>query len=85
MLAMRPELVVAPLPHRDDPGPPTDERRFGGDHRAEHHGSWVAIDGYGDSPDLADAALGQRWLDVAAQAVAAQLVEFQRASGGPVR
>jgi creatinine amidohydrolase len=84
VLAMRPDLVVEPLPHRDEPGT-TDPRRFGADVRAEHAGSWQAIDGYGDSPDLASAALGQRWLDVAADAVAGAYITFQRASGGPVR
>jgi creatinine amidohydrolase len=83
MLALRPDLVVGPLPHRDEPGR-TDPRRFGGDYRAEHHGSWQAIDGYGDSPDLADADLGRRWLDVAADAVADAFLRFQRASGGPL-
>lgn len=84
VLAMRPELVVHPLPHRDDPGT-TDTRRFGGDWRPEHSGSWQAIDGYGDSPDLASAELGHRWLDVASDAVARAYASFQRASGGPVR
>ena len=84
VLAMRPELVVGPLPHRDDPGT-TDTRRFGGDWREEHAGSWQAIDGYGDSPDLASAELGRRWLDVASDAVARAYASFQRASGGPVR
>ena len=83
--AMRPDLVVGPLPHRDDPGPKADTRRFGGDYRAEHHGSWQAIDGYGDSPDLADAEAGARWLDVAADAVGDAFVEFQRASDGTIR
>lgn len=84
VMAMRPELVAHPLPHRDDPGI-TDTRRFGGDHRAEHHGSWASIDGYGDSPDLADATLGRRWLDVAAAAIADILIGFQRASGIEIR
>ncbi|MFN8623509.1 MAG: creatininase family protein [Chloroflexota bacterium] len=84
VLAMRPELVVHPLPHRDDPGT-TDPRRFGADVRAEHSGFWQSIDGYGDSPDLASAELGHRWLDVAADAVARAYAAFQRASGGPVR
>ena len=84
MLALRPDLVVPPLPHRDEPGS-TDARRFGGDYRAEHHGSWQAIDGYGDSPDLADADAGRCWLDLAATAVAGAYLEFQRASGGPVK
>lgn len=83
MLAMRPDLVVQPLPHRDEPGT-TDGRRFGADLRAEHAGSWQAIDGFGDSPDLADAELGRRWLDVSADAVAASYLAFQRASGGPI-
>lgn len=81
MLALRPDLVVAPLPHRDEPGH-SDARHFGGAYRAEHHGSWLAIDGYGDSPDLADAAAGKRWLDTAAAAVGEAFVDFQRASGG---
>jgi creatinine amidohydrolase len=84
VLAMRPDLVVEPLPHRDDPGT-TDPRRFGGDFRGEHSGFWQSIDGYGDSPDLASAELGRRWLDVASDAVAAAYVTFQRQSGGPVR
>jgi creatinine amidohydrolase len=83
MLALRPDLVVSPLPHRDAPGT-TDARSFGGTVRSEHHGSWQAIDGYGDSPDLADAGLGRTWLDVAADATAAELETFQRVSGGPV-
>ncbi len=83
ILALDPDLVVAPLPHRDDPGQ-TDTRRFGGDYRAEHHGSWQAIDGYGDSPDLADAELGRTWLEVSAAAVGDAFIDFQRASGGPI-
>lgn len=83
VLAMRPDLVVGPLPHRENPGS-TDPRRFGADLRAEHAGSWQAIDGYGDSPDLADADLGARWLDLAAEAVAEAFIGFQRASGGPI-
>ena len=62
----------------------TDPRRFGADLRAEHAGSWQAIDAYGDSPDLADADLGARWLDLAAEAVSEAFIGFQRASGGPI-
>src|SRR6185295_8022026 len=43
VLAMRPELVVAPLPHRDDPGP-TGPPAVGGELRVEHHGWWQSID-----------------------------------------
>ncbi|MCC6832613.1 MAG: creatininase family protein [Thermoleophilia bacterium] len=83
VLALRPDLVVHPLPHRDEPGT-TDPRRFGADVRAEHAGFWQSIDGYGDSPDLASAELGRRWLDVSADVVAAAYAAFQHASGGPV-
>ena len=75
LLAMRPELVTAPLPHRDRPGS-TDPRRFGGLHRAERHGFWQGIEGFTDSPDLGDADRGRLYLDVAAKAVAEQLVAF---------
>jgi creatinine amidohydrolase len=84
MLALRGELVRSPLPHRDEPGT-TDPRRFGADFRAEHSGFWRSIDGYSDSPDLADADLGRVWLGVAADAVARAFVRFQEESGGPVR
>jgi creatinine amidohydrolase len=79
VMAMRPELVDASLPHRDDPGS-TDPRRFGGLHRAEIHGFWQDIDGYTDSPDLGSPDLGQRYLGLAAQAVADQLVAFWKST-----
>ena len=79
VMAMRPELVSAPLPHRDDPGS-TDPRRLGELHRAEHHGFWQSIDGFTDSPDLAKPERGRRYLEVAARAVADQLVAFWRST-----
>lgn len=84
--AMRPDLSggrsMAP-PHRDTT--PLPERRyFESPFRAEHHGSWQAIDGYSDSPDLADATLGTRWLETSVGPVADAFVSFQRDSGGPV-
>ena len=75
VMAMRPELVVPPLPHRDEPGP-TGPPVVGGELRVEHHGWWQAIDGYGDSPDLADAELGRRWLMVGSQEVAKAFAHF---------
>jgi creatinine amidohydrolase len=75
VMAMRPDLVVPPLPHRDEPGP-IGPPAVGGELRVEHHGWWQAIDGYGDSPDLADAELGGRWLAVGAQEVAKALAHF---------
>lgn len=79
VLAMRPELVESPLPHRDDPGS-TDPRRFGGLHRTERHGFWQSIDGFSDSPDLGNADHGSRYLEVAAEAVAGQLLAFWSSS-----
>ena len=82
--AMRPELVDgAALPHREGaPVPP--RAHFEPPVRAEHHGSWQAIDGYSDSPDLADPGLGARWLEAAIAPVAEAFVAFQREAGGPV-
>jgi len=80
VLAMRPDLVHPPLPHRQEPGS-TDPRRFGGLHRTERHGFWQRIDGYTDSPDLGDADRGRRFLEVAARAVAEQLVAFWSGGG----
>jgi creatinine amidohydrolase len=62
MLALRPELVAHPLPHRDEaelarvaiPRTP---------YRAERAGFWERIDGFTDSPDQASAALGHRLLE----------------------
>jgi hypothetical protein len=74
MLALRPELVGRPLPHRDnvDPG---DSRGFS-PYRSEVHGSWQAIRGHTDSPDRADPERGKIYLTTAAQAVAKALIAF---------
>ena len=83
--AMRPDLVVSgSLPERDEPTAST-RPHFEPPFRAEHHGGWQAIDGFSDSPVLADPALGSRWLEVSVQPVAEAFVAFQRESGGPVR
>jgi creatinine amidohydrolase len=83
VLAMRPDLVVGPLPHRDLAAT-SEPAVVGGELRVEHHGWWHEIDGYGDSPDLADAELGKRWLEVATVAVADTLARFdtQTRAGG---
>jgi creatinine amidohydrolase len=77
MLAMRPDLVRRPLPHRDEGDEPfhTDPRGFRTS-RVERHGSWQEIDGYTDSPDRATAERGQAYLAAVVRAVAAALVEF---------
>jgi creatinine amidohydrolase len=74
MLALRPELVREPRPHRDAPGD-GDTRGFS-PYRAELHGSWQRIDGYTDSPDQADAERGQRYLAAIIREVTRTLREF---------
>ena len=73
--ALRPDLVDPALPHRTaeelartaiPPAP----------FRAERHGFWRSIDGYTDSPDMADPERGQRLLQIMAPAVASALVRF---------
>lgn len=79
ILALRPELVREPRPHRDgtkDANP----RSFYAPYRVETHGSWQAIDGYSDSPDLAGAADGKIYLAVAASSIAKALVEFYQSA-----
>lgn len=77
VLAMRPDLVRQPLPHRDEGDEPfhTDPRGWRAV-RLERHGSWQAINGYTDSPDRATAERGQTYLAAVVRAVAAALVEF---------
>ena len=83
VMAMRPDLAATfdVLPHRDDPGT-SDPRAFGGAYRSEIHGFWQSIDGFTDSPDLADPDQGRRWLDTAAGALAAAFVEFHAQAHG---
>ncbi|MDR7420658.1 MAG: creatininase family protein [Armatimonadota bacterium] len=76
VLAMRPDLVRHPLPHRDRVEP-ADPRGFRPT-RVESHGWWQAIDGYTDSPDRAAAEHGAAYLAAAVRAVAQALVEFHR-------
>lgn len=81
VLALRPELVVEPRPARDDapPGDPRPLRTY----RAEFHGRWQTFDGYTDSPARATPERGQRYLDAAAQSLAAALIEFHAATQPP--
>ena len=80
MMALRPDLVRAPLPHRDDIVG-TDPRSPYGPYRAEHHGSWQAIDGYSDSPDRGDAEQGKVYLAAIVDALSAAMVDFHGQCG----
>ncbi len=80
IMALRPDLVREPRPHRDAPAD-GDTRGFTA-YRAEHHGSWQQIDGYTDSPDQADAERGRRYLAAIVREVAGALREFYRSTAG---
>lgn len=75
IMALRPDLVREPRPHRDDPGR-TDPARFGGLLRSERADAWLHIDGYTDSPDLGAAESGSRYVELAAQELARQFISF---------
>lgn len=76
MLHLRGELIdAAKLPHRDNVAG-TDPRGFARPYRAEHHGSWQAIDGYSDSPDRADPELGGKYFTATVDSLAAAMIEF---------
>lgn len=77
IMALRPELVHEPLPHREQVTS-TDPRGFVRPYRAEHHRAWQAIDGYTDSPDRADAEQGQEWVRAIIDALASAMIEFDR-------
>lgn len=78
MLHLHGELIdKSKLPHRDHVAS-TDPRGFARPYRAEHHGSWQAIDGYSDSPDRADAELGKKYFDAIVDALAAAMTEFHK-------
>jgi creatinine amidohydrolase len=76
MLAVRPELVREPRPHRD--APEGVSARGSSPYRAELHGSWQRIDGYTDSPDQASVRLGAQLRDLIVRDVAQALVDFSR-------
>ena len=75
VMALRPDLVVEPRPHRTAEElartiVPQDQ------FRAERYGFWLSIDGYTDSPDLASPEWGRRLLAVIVPAVTGALVRF---------
>ncbi|HET8521875.1 MAG TPA: creatininase family protein [Thermomicrobiales bacterium] len=81
VMALRPELISEPRPHRDLSDEPVTST-FAARYRAEHHGSWQEMAGYTDSPDQGTADLGRAYLDAAADAVSQAFIEFYTASGG---
>lgn len=81
VLALRPELVQEPRPHRDGDHSVGDRSGFP-PYRLERHGSWQEIDGYGDSPDLGTAEHGDRYLRTVVAEISRVLIEFYEATGG---
>lgn len=79
MMTLRPELVDTDLPHRDGSFG-VDPSRSSGPYFAEDERNWARIAGYSDSPDLANAEDGQRWLDATVAGVAASLRRFRDAA-----
>jgi creatinine amidohydrolase len=79
IMALRPDLVREPLPHRDEVQPAS-PRSYTSPYRVEINGSWLSVDGYTDSPDRADAARGKAYLAAVVRSVAKGLVEFYRAT-----
>jgi hypothetical protein len=77
-MALRPELVQQPLPHRDAEEVARLSQQPSG-WRLERYGWWQAIDGFGDSPDLAGAARGQASLDAVVNALAGIIRDFYAA------
>jgi creatinine amidohydrolase len=79
VMALRPDLVREPRPHRDNPrGSAVNDGMASV--RIERSGYWQAIEGYSDSPDLADAEKGRRYLAAAVDAVAKSLQDFYRST-----
>lgn len=73
--ALHPELVREPRPSREL-APHTNPPMPADPYRTEIHGFWQSIDGYSDSPALAAATDGQRFLETAITGVAAALKEW---------
>jgi len=80
IMALRPELVGEPRPHRDAVES-SDPRSFFEPYRVETHGAWQAIDGYSDSPDRADGERGNVWLAAAVRSIAHAFVDFYNVAG----
>lgn len=79
MMALFPDLVSKARPHRAD-AESTNPRGFAAPYRVETHGSWQQMDGFSDSPDLADAERGRRYLDAVIRSLAKAFGEFYAAT-----
>ncbi|MCA1644282.1 MAG: creatininase family protein [Chloroflexi bacterium] len=75
VLALRPELVREPRPHRAS-GPGLDPRPFADSYRVEEPGFWQRFDGYTDSPNRGEGSDGQVYFDLAIAAAADAFVQF---------
>lgn len=76
MLHLHGDLIdKSKLPHRDNVAS-TDPRGWMRTYRAEHAGAWQKIDGYSDSPDRADAALGEKYFNAVVETLSAAMIEF---------
>ena len=75
IMALRPELVLSPLPHRSAPElervaiPETA-------YRSERHGFWKGIDGHTDTPHEATAERGREFLNLIVPTVSNAFLEF---------
>lgn len=78
IMALRPELVNEPRPHRDVSAPYPNQPYL--TYRGAHYGFWRDIDGYTDSPAHADAEQGRRYLAAVVSAVAKAFVTFYHES-----
>lgn len=74
VLALRPELVREPRPHRESSATVPADRRPA--YQAEIHGSWQTIDGYTDSPDRATVEDGHAYLEAIVGAVSQAFIDF---------
>jgi creatinine amidohydrolase len=82
MMAMAGHLVGELPPIRE--GRPAEIPPFRSNYRTEIHGSWQAADGFSDNPADASAELGERFLTVAVNRVAADLGSFYSNSQAPM-
>jgi creatinine amidohydrolase len=78
IMALRPDLVREPRPHRDV-AEGSNPRGFFEPYRVETHGAWRAINGYSDSPDRADGERGNVWLAATVGSIARAFVDFYNA------